>query len=432
MADLLSPQTWPFSLSWLPLSSYLVGGGVRDALRGKVSAYLDLDFVLPQFPVETAKAIANHYKAGFVLLDAERQIARVVFAQGTADFALQVGATLNADLHRRDFTVNAIAYNPHTQELIDPLDGKTDLGRGLLRMIAPENLAEDPLRLLRAYRQAAQLGFQVEPATQACIHSLGPYLSKIAPERVRSELGYLVSTPAGTPLIKMAWADGLFQHWLPSITGEQLEKLAAMDTAVAELAQTYPQLAQHLHRSLHEQSKGPEATRRTLLANAKLVYLVGQHPQQVLIDLQRLKYSRSEMNLVVTLVKNLPLVSSTAITEQLSRRQRYFLFQAIGNALPALVVLARAEGTSMQALTPLIQAWLDPENTLAHPHPLVTGRDLLNQLHLTPGPKLGKLLNQLEIAQAEGTITSSSQALELAKYLSDGLESKASFHQKEH
>lgn len=419
MADLLSPQTWPFSLSWLPTPAYLVGGGVRDALRGKISAYLDLDFVLPKYPVETAKAIANHYKAGFVLLDAERQIARVVFASGTADFALQVGPDLDTDLHRRDFTVNAIAYNPHTQELIDPLDGKTDLGQDLLRMIAPENLAEDPLRLLRAYRQAAQLGFHLDPKTQTCIQTLAPYLYKIAPERVRSELGYLLSTPAGTPLIKTAWEDGLFQHWLPSITADQLTKLAAMDEATLELADHYPQLVQLLHRSLHDQAKGPEATRRTLLANAKLVYLVGNHPQQVLIDLQRLKYSRSEINLVVTLVKNLPLVSSTAITEQLSRRQRYFLFQAIGQALPALVVLARAQGTSLAALTPLIQAWLNPDDPLAHPHPLVTGRDLLQHLCLSPGPKLGQLLHQLEIAQSEGTITNAQEAMVLAKVLAE-------------
>ncbi|MEB3293001.1 MAG: CCA tRNA nucleotidyltransferase, partial [Synechococcales bacterium] len=125
---------------------------MRDALLERHSEYLDLDFVLPRAAVETARAIARHYQAGFVLLDAERQIARVVFAQGTADFALQVGDSLEEDLRRRDFTMNAIAYNPHTLELVDPLKGCKDLERKVLRMIAPENLAEDPLRLLRAYR----------------------------------------------------------------------------------------------------------------------------------------------------------------------------------------------------------------------------------------------------------------------------------------
>ena len=112
----LSPETWPFSLNWLPPSACLVGGTVRDALLDRPSDYLDLDFVLPTSAVETAQAIARHYRAGFVLLDADRQIARVVFEQGTADFAQQVGASLDADLRRRDFTINAIAYNPHTAQ----------------------------------------------------------------------------------------------------------------------------------------------------------------------------------------------------------------------------------------------------------------------------------------------------------------------------
>ena len=159
VSSALSPETWPFNLKWLPKSACLVGGTVRDALLDRHSEYLDLDFVLPINAVETAQAIARHYRAGFVVLDAERQIARVVFDQGTADFALQVGETLEDDLRRRDFTVNAIAYNPHTKDLLDPLHGYEDLQRKRLRMVSVENLAEDPLRLLRAYRQAAQLGF---------------------------------------------------------------------------------------------------------------------------------------------------------------------------------------------------------------------------------------------------------------------------------
>ncbi|MBV8886641.1 MAG: CCA tRNA nucleotidyltransferase, partial [Chroococcidiopsidaceae cyanobacterium CP_BM_RX_35] len=143
----LSPQNWPFSLECLPKGAYLVGGAVRDALLGRRCEYLDLDFVLPADAVKIARQIANRYQAGFVLLDAERQIARVVFEQATADFAQQEGFTLATDLQRRDFTVNAIAYNPHTGELLDPLKGYADLQQGLLCMISLANLQDDPLRL---------------------------------------------------------------------------------------------------------------------------------------------------------------------------------------------------------------------------------------------------------------------------------------------
>jgi tRNA nucleotidyltransferase (CCA-adding enzyme) len=77
----LSPQTWPFSREWLPPQACLVGGAVRDALLGRRAEYLDLDFVLPAEAVQTARKLAKHYKAGFVVLDAQRQIARVVFDQ---------------------------------------------------------------------------------------------------------------------------------------------------------------------------------------------------------------------------------------------------------------------------------------------------------------------------------------------------------------
>ncbi|NJN75531.1 MAG: hypothetical protein HC796_03980 [Synechococcaceae cyanobacterium RL_1_2] len=102
-------QYWPFDPNLLPEKTYLVGGAVRDALMGKARDYLDLDLVLAQGSVMTAKAIAKQCQAGFVVLDEQRQIARIVFPQGTVDFAQQEGESLAADLHRRDFTINAIA-----------------------------------------------------------------------------------------------------------------------------------------------------------------------------------------------------------------------------------------------------------------------------------------------------------------------------------
>jgi tRNA nucleotidyltransferase (CCA-adding enzyme) len=114
--SILSPDSWPFDLNLLPPDAYLVGGAVRDSLLKRRSPHLDLDFVLPRQAVTTARQIANRYKAGFVLLDAERRIARVVFDRATVDFAKLEGTNLVADLQRRDYTINAIAYNPHTGE----------------------------------------------------------------------------------------------------------------------------------------------------------------------------------------------------------------------------------------------------------------------------------------------------------------------------
>lgn len=187
------PDTWPFPIALLPAEAHLVGGSVRDQLLHRQSSYLDLDFVLPQRAIETAAAIAKACDAGFVVLDAQRQIARVVFEQITVDFAQQQGESLEADLRRRDFTINAIAYHPITQSIVDPLGGQQDISRKTIRMVSADNLAADPLRLMRAYRQAAQLNFTVEPKTQEAIHQLSPQIKKIAVERIRSELDALLS-----------------------------------------------------------------------------------------------------------------------------------------------------------------------------------------------------------------------------------------------
>jgi tRNA nucleotidyltransferase (CCA-adding enzyme) len=167
--SVLLPESWPFSVDWLPPSAYLVGGAVRDALLKRQSDYLDLDFIIPTQAIALAQKIAKHYHAGFVILDAQRQIARIVFPHGTVDLAQQEGDSIQADLARRDFTINAIAYNPFNQSFVDPLGGLVDLAAQQLKMIAMTNLEEDPLRLLRAYRQSAQLNFTIEANTQQAL-----------------------------------------------------------------------------------------------------------------------------------------------------------------------------------------------------------------------------------------------------------------------
>ena len=181
-------ENLPFDLDLLPKPVYVVGGAVRDALLGRVRAELDLDLVVPVGAVDVARRLATAYRAGFVLLDAERQIARVVFPGMTVDIAQQDGASIADDLNRRDYTLNAIAYDLQTGETIDPLNGTQDIQQRRIRMVDKQNLVDDPLRLLRAYRQAAQLNFTIEAETRAAIHQLAPLLTTVAAERVLMEL----------------------------------------------------------------------------------------------------------------------------------------------------------------------------------------------------------------------------------------------------
>ncbi|WP_242026541.1 CCA tRNA nucleotidyltransferase [Leptolyngbya sp. FACHB-17] len=403
----------------MPKSASLVGGTVRDALLDRHSEYLDLDFVLPSDAVETAQAIARHYRAGFVVLDAERQIARVVFPQGTADFALQVGETLEDDLRRRDFTVNAIAYHPHTKDLLDPLHGYEDLQQKRLRMVSVENLSEDPLRLLRAYRQAAQLGFSLESETQAAIRQLGSNLSRIAAERVQSELNYLLGTARGTSWIKTAWKDGVLHDWFPSATLPRLAQIAAIDHVTVHLQETWTEFWSELSRTVRGTPKASEAkgSVRTWVTIAKLASLLPDDPEAAEAQLWRLKYSRAEIQAVCTVLKALPQLKSRAAICDWSLAEQYQFFQSVGAVFPAIALLGFAIQLPVEGVAMLIDRFLDPADPVAHPSPILTGQDLISALQIPPSPKIGKLLAALQLARAEGKVSSREEAMELARLL---------------
>ncbi|MEG3922137.1 CCA tRNA nucleotidyltransferase [Microcoleus sp. T3_A4] len=405
----LSPDSWPFDLELLTPPAYLVGGAVRDALLGRRSHYFDLDFVMLTRAVKTARKIADRTKGGFVLLDAERQIARVVFAGGTVDLAQAEGGTLEGDLLRRDFRINAIACNPFTGEIIDPLDGQTDLRLGLLRMVSRSNLEDDPLRLLRAYRQAAQLGFAIEPETLSAIRELAPLLSRVAVERVRTELGYLLSNPDGVPWICRGCEDGLFSIWFESAI-DRFDILTKIDLCADQLAAIYPELGKEFGRQIRDTIKTP------LLAVGKLAILADSDPTIAETQLQRLKYSNAEIKSAIGLLKYLPQLQAKPIAE-MSLREQYFLFRDVGIVFPVLAVVAVAAGVAVEDISLLINRYLDADDIIAHATQLVSGNDLMEYLKLPRSPRIGQVLMEIQLARVEGRIATREDALKLAAEL---------------
>jgi tRNA nucleotidyltransferase (CCA-adding enzyme) len=399
----LDVNNWSFSPDLLPKNTYLVGGAVRDALLGRKKAKPDLDFVLAEDAVGTARKVANAYQAGFVLLDADREIARVVFDNGTVDFARQEGKTLAVDLQRRDFTVNAIAYNFTTQELIDPLGGYPDLQNRVLRMVKRSNLEDDPLRLLRGYRQAAQLRMAIETETLAAMRELAPLITTVAAERVQAELNYLLEPSSDVLWLKAAVTDGLLAPWLSHTETVQLE---AVEASAKLLTQTWAEIGNELVSNL----KGSFST--SLLAIAKLTALLPADAEVAANKLIELKYSRVEIKGVTAVVSCL-LEYGNKLPE-LSIRDQFFLFHQAGNTLPAIATLAMARGIMLEEIAPLIKRYLTPEDPVAHPIPLVTGNELMQALNLPSGQIVGELILKLQIARAEGKVTTSQAALDLA------------------
>lgn len=415
----LSPETWPFDGKMLPQTVYLVGGSVRDALLKRKTEYLDLDFIILEQAVNIARNIANKYQAGFVVLDGERKIARVVFKGTTVDFAEIEGNSLEEDLWRRDFTINAIAYNPFTDELIDLFNALKDLQDGIIKMVKFENLKEDPLRLLRAYRQAAQLGFVISPETQTTIREFAPLLTQVAAERVQTELGYLLSHPQGMIWIEKAWKNGLLSDYFPTAT-ENLGIGKKVEIVVEQLEKNWSNLELELGSGVRNTVK------TSLLAIAKLGILVNSNPEKAEVELMRLKYSNAEIRSTIAVIKGLAKLSEIEIP-QMSVREQYFFFQQIGKIFPALAVVAVAKGISIEEMNCLIERYINPDDPIAHPTTLLNGNDLITALKLPKGPIVGQLLNEIQIARAEEKIFTKSEAIKLAEKLIEVRNNPSSF-----
>ncbi|AUC62368.1 tRNA nucleotidyltransferase (CCA-adding enzyme) [Cyanobacterium sp. HL-69] len=405
IADFLR-QVLPFDLDLLPPDAFLVGGVVRDALLHRRRDYIDLDFVLPHGAIQTAKFIANKYGAGFVVLDAGREIARVVFPSATVDFARQEGDCLVDDLYRRDFCLNAIALNLYTEEIVDPLEGQKDLEKGIIRMVSPKNLEDDPLRILRAYRQASQLGFKITPDTRKTLQKLAPLLSRVAAERVKSELDYLLQSKNGCHWLQLAYEDNILSHWLANITSESIVNLLKIDLILSNLAQKYTPF-QNLSSEF--------------LGLAKLSCLTSNVPELVQEELINLKCSKNEIKTVTTIIKYLPKLLNFNFNTTL--REQYFFFLHVGDTFPLIAFRAIASNPENKStIYQLTERYFNQNDLVAHPQSLITGNDLINELNFKPSPLIKEILIEVQIAHLENKINNKQEALIFAqKYCNENL-----------
>ena len=401
-------ENLPFDLNSLPKPVYVVGGAVRDGLLGRVRAELDLDLVISAGAVEVARKLAAAYRAGFVLLDSERQIARVVFPGMTVDIAQQDGASICDDLNRRDYTLNAIAYDLQTGETIDPLNGIQDIQQRVIRMVSQQNLVDDPLRLLRAYRQAAQLNFMIESDTRKAIQALAPLLTTVAAERVLMELRYLLQTANSSQWLVAMIEDQLLSGWLKIPVNIAFKnQLTQFDRSFELVKQHYPTLAIELDQPLRDTIS---TTRRSI---GKLTRLLSSELAIANEQLLRLTFSSAEIQVVTNIINYLPQL----LQSELSLSEQYFWFKSVGSDFPLLIVLAIATGIELASLIELIDRYLDPDSQVAHPTALVNGHELTKSLSIAPSPMIGKLLTEIQLARIVGKISTPDQAIEFAREL---------------
>ena len=193
----------------LGLDAYLVGGAVRDELLGRDSK--DADFVVPGVDTKSLRALLEPHGRVEDLVVADRLVGvrlrprdrdvralvphgiefapprrEVSTGPGRHDFAIEADASLpvEKDMERRDFTVNAIARRLSTGEYVDPLGGRADLERGVLRAVSPQSFAEDPLRLVRGLRLVSQLGLEPDEPTLRQMREEAEAIRLVSPERI--------------------------------------------------------------------------------------------------------------------------------------------------------------------------------------------------------------------------------------------------------
>lgn len=199
---------------------HLIGGAVRDMLLNRISH--DLDFAVPSNGISLARRVANALNADFMALDDERDTGRVIVTEENGartflDFATYRGVSLEDDIRDRDFTMNAIAFDLRTQTLTDPLNGTTDIRARIIRACSPLALQNDPVRILRAVRQAAAFGFKIDVETRKAMKQAAHLLPRVSPERQRDELFKILQGPRPDASVRALEMLGIFPHLLPEL-----------------------------------------------------------------------------------------------------------------------------------------------------------------------------------------------------------------------
>lgn len=381
----LATDRWPVPPNAFPSGSALVGGAVRDGLLGRLSATPDLDLVVPEHALKQTQQMAKEYGGVCVVLDEQRDMARLVLKGWTIDLARQEGAHLEADLMRRDYRLNAIALAFHPiPQLVDPTGGIDDLKAQRIKAVAEANLIDDPLRLLRGIRLAAQLNFDIDPGTWSLLLRHRSRLPQAAPERIQAELIKLVEAAGADQALGQLQNSQLLAPW------EEQSPDGPASTHWPELSEQAALLT-------------PEE-RVQALPLLRLTRLLSDR------GIKELRFSRRQLQRCQTLRHWLQRDDHQAYAS-LQPEERLRLHRNLEADLPALIL-----HWPLALQDRWLKRWRDPQDPLFHPRPPLDGNTLQNLLQIGPGPQLGQLLHHLTLEQAFGRLEGQEQALESARH----------------
>ncbi|MCS7064496.1 MAG: CCA tRNA nucleotidyltransferase [Methylacidiphilales bacterium] len=412
--------------------AYFAGGWVRDYLRGSPHDDIDIatsatpEEIIQLFPKTTGlegkcfgvvRVLQNHHAYEVATFRSDGD-----YHDGRHPSSVRF-ASPQEDAQRRDFTINGLFFDPEKNQVIDFVNGTADLKNKLIRAIGDPlaRFREDKLRLLRAVRFATTLGFQIEPSTWQAICHLAPEITRISPERIRDELNKILTSESPVRGLDLLDSSGLLKAILPEI--EALK-------GVQQPPQFHPEGDVYVHtRLMLSHLSRPSLT----LALSTLFHDVGKKATYSLDPvgrirfsghehvgaritervLRRLRYSNEIIETVTACVQN-HMTFKDAPQMRLSKLKRLLARPTFDEELDLHRIDCLSSHGDLSIYEFLVQRRQALSQEEISPPRLITGHDLI-RLGLSPGPQIGRLLEEIREAQLEGQLSTPEQALDYAR-----------------
>jgi poly(A) polymerase len=405
--------------------SYFCGGCVRDALLGREPG--DWDITTAARPEEVEALFEHTVPVGkaFGVMLVVVGTNRYEVATFRADSPASDGrrpeevrfCSAREDVRRRDFTVNALLYDPQADRVLDYVDGLADLRAGRIRAVGParERFLEDYLRILRAVRFAATLGFDLEEKTAAAVAGCARLVTLVAAERIGEEMQKMLTRGGAGRGLRLLDAGRLLTALLPEV--------AAM-AGTPQPEAFHPEGDVFVHTALMLDALPAEADAE--LAWAVLLHDVGKPPtisvrERIRFDnhpdtgaemaeaiLRRLKRPGMLIETACTLVRDHMRLTSLFEMRQ-ARRRRWLRWELFGKLLELHRLDCVASHGKMDLYDRAKAAWEEELATPEPPEPILRGGDLI-EMGYSPGPQFGEILDAVEDARLEGRVTTPYEA----------------------
>ncbi|MCX8014784.1 MAG: HD domain-containing protein [candidate division WOR-3 bacterium] len=423
-------------------SIYLVGGSIRDILLNRKPN--DFDFAVTGSGVEFAKEFAKRIKGTFVLLSKSDDEARVIKNNTIYDFNGIGFKQIYYDLLRRDFTINALAIDlKNSSTIIDYFNGVQHIKTRRIMPVSKNSLKLDPLRILRAFRFALELNFQVSPEVFKLAKEIS--LTDIAAERIQYELLRICEHPKSYPYIKQLYKLGFLSQIFPlakellanrDLINHSLRTYKMVECLVSQKS-FFSQFAEEFEKYF---ANFPY--RRALLKICGLLHDIAKPHTEFMSEdgdvhfyghdnlgakivqrlaIEKLRLSRKQTKMLKTLIANHMRLHLLATAPELTDRAIRRFFRDLDDEYFGLMILTFADGYATAKQTDHLKRTISRMMQLKESDKkkkqikrLITGDDLI-ALKYKPGPIFKVILQELEEKQLEGEITTKEQGIEYVK-----------------